>query len=323
VTAAANGLAQASADRARDAAPTPLHLVTYNIHKGFPAFSRRLSLPDLRDRLRASGADVVLLQEVQGLSHRLAQRVHDWPTQPQIEYLADQVWSDHAYARNAVYDHGHHGNAVLSRFPILGWRHADLSQSRFEGRGLLHARIDVPGWSQPLHVINLHLALLAVWRHRQLAHVAEWIAQHVPADAPLVVAGDFNDWTRQAGRRFGRATGLTEVFEHTVGRPARSFPAALPLLTLDRIYVRHLRVALAHAHSGRHARRLSDHVALSALLVEDRATSNTAASASHGDRPDGAAVPTAVADARSATAPVATPVAVVIAASTGAREAPP
>lgn len=257
--------------------PASLHLVTYNIHKGFPAFSRRLSLHDLRDRLRASGADVVLLQEVQGLSRRFEQRVHNWPTQPQIEFLADQVWSDHAYARNAVYDHGHHGNAVLSRFPILGWRHEDLSQSRFEGRGLLHARIAVPGWSQPLHVINLHLALLAVWRHRQLALVAEWIAQHVPVDAPLVVAGDFNDWTRQAGRRFVRATGLEEAFEQTSGRPARSFPAALPLLTLDRIYVRHLRATLAHAHIGRHARTLSDHVALSALLTETPVASGAAA----------------------------------------------
>jgi endonuclease/exonuclease/phosphatase family metal-dependent hydrolase len=265
---AASPAVDIAAGRRAAGAVAPLHLVTYNIHKGFPALSRRLSLPDLRDRLRASGADVVLLQEVQGLSHRLAQRVHDWPSQPQIEFLADQVWSDHAYARNAVYDHGHHGNAVLSRFPILGWRHADLSQSRFEGRGLLHARIDVPGWSQPLHVINLHLALLAVWRHRQLAQVAEWIAKEVPADAPLVVAGDFNDWTRNAGRRIVRATGLTEVFEQTSGRPARSFPAALPLLTLDRIYVRHLRATLAHAHAGRHARRLSDHVALSALLTE-------------------------------------------------------
>ena len=58
-----------------------------------------------------------------------------------------------------------------------------------------------------------------------------------------------------------------EVFEHTSGRPARSFPAALPLFTLDRIYTRGFRVKLAHAHHGRQSARMSDHVALSALLV--------------------------------------------------------
>ena len=38
-----------------------LQIVTYNIHKGFSQFKRRMSVHDLRDRLRGIGADVVFL----------------------------------------------------------------------------------------------------------------------------------------------------------------------------------------------------------------------------------------------------------------------
>ena len=66
-----------------------------------------------------------------------------------------------------------------------------------------------------------------------------------------------------------RALDVSEVFE-TYGRgPARSFPAVLPVLHLDRIYVRGFRVKLAHVHRGLNWARFSDHAALSALLIRD------------------------------------------------------
>jgi endonuclease/exonuclease/phosphatase family metal-dependent hydrolase len=61
------------------------------------------------------------------------------------------------------------------------------------------------------------------------------------------------------------------VFE-TYGRaPARSFPAMLPVLHLDRIYVRGFRIKLAHVHRGPQWARVSDHAALSALLTRESA----------------------------------------------------
>ncbi|MEE9222663.1 MAG: EEP domain-containing protein, partial [Nitrosomonadaceae bacterium] len=41
-----------------------LHIATYNIHKGFSHFNRRMMIHELRDRLRALNADVIFLQEV-------------------------------------------------------------------------------------------------------------------------------------------------------------------------------------------------------------------------------------------------------------------
>jgi endonuclease/exonuclease/phosphatase family metal-dependent hydrolase len=244
-----------------------LHVVTFNIHKGFSQFKRLLTVHELRERLHSVGADLVFLQEVQGLHEQHAARHANWPAAPQYEFLADTLWPEFAYGRNAVYDHGHHGNAILSKFPIRAWDNEDISMSSLEHRGLLHCEIDIPGWSQRLHCINVHLGLFAVWRHRQVVRLRERIDRLVPPDAPLVVAGDFNDWTRRAGRNLARDLNLAEVFETAHGRPAASYPARLPFLNLDRIYVRGFRVKIAHVHRGRTFSKLSDHVALSALLT--------------------------------------------------------
>jgi endonuclease/exonuclease/phosphatase family metal-dependent hydrolase len=56
------------------------------------------------------------------------------------------------------------------------------------------------------------------------------------------------------------------VFEHHVGRPARSFPAWLPMLRMDRIYVRGFQVSHVEVHSGAHFVKVSDHAILTATL---------------------------------------------------------
>ena len=92
----------------------PLRVTTYNIHKGFSQFNRTLAVHELRDRLRLLDADIVFLQEVQGQHLGHARRHEHWPAQPQHEFLAEDVWQS-AYGKNVAYDHGHHGNAILSR----------------------------------------------------------------------------------------------------------------------------------------------------------------------------------------------------------------
>jgi endonuclease/exonuclease/phosphatase family metal-dependent hydrolase len=89
----------------------------------------------------------------------------------------------------------------------------------------------------------------------------------VPRDAPLIVAGDFNDWRQRATQELAHPLNLHEVFELVDFRPARTFPAVLPLMTLDRIYVRGFQVRNAHVHHGRAWARISDHAALTATLV--------------------------------------------------------
>ncbi|HSS45792.1 MAG TPA: endonuclease/exonuclease/phosphatase family protein [Burkholderiales bacterium] len=243
-----------------------LHVATYNIHKGFSHFNRRMMVHELRERLHAMRADVVFLQEVQGIHDHHAVRYANWPCTPQYEFLADSVWSNFSYGRNAIYDAGHHGNAILSRFPIVRWDNQDISAHPLEHRGLLHCELKIAGWNEYLHCINVHLGLFARWRKKQLLALGGRIEELVPPHAPLIIAGDFNDWRGQAGRVFAEALELHEVFEQIRGRPARSFPSVIPLFRLDRIYVRGFCVERAHVHHGRPWSKISDHAALSATM---------------------------------------------------------
>lgn len=244
-----------------------LQIATYNIHKGLSFFKRRLVIHEVRERLRLLNADILFLQEVQGGHAAQARRFVNWPAQPQHEFIADSVWTDFAYGRNAVYDAGHHGNAVLSRFPILHWDNVDISEHRFESRGLLHCEVQVPGWDGTLHCVCVHLGLMAHHRSRQLRALRLRIERLVPRAAPLIVAGDFNDWARHADDELARPLEMQEVFQHAYGRPARSFPAALPVFQLDRIYVRGFSVKQARVHHGHQWARISDHAALTSTIV--------------------------------------------------------
>lgn len=243
-----------------------LSIATWNIHKGFSQFNRRMVVHELRDRLRELSADIVFLQEVQGLHLGHAERHPDWPCVPQHEFLAEDVWANHSYGCNAIYDHGHHGNAILSRFPILQEHNQDVTQLRFERRGLLHCAVKLPQLAEPLHCVCVHLSLFAHSRRRQMDALASRIEDWVPAEAPLLIAGDFNDWRNHADDLLAARLGLAEVFSAEGRRPSRSFPAALPLFRLDRIYQRGLQVTATQVHAGPPWSAISDHAVLSAAL---------------------------------------------------------
>jgi endonuclease/exonuclease/phosphatase family metal-dependent hydrolase len=246
-----------------------LHIATYNIHKGFSVFNRRIVIHELRDRLRGLGADIIFLQEVVGRHERHANRFHEWPDEPQYEFLADAVWGEFAYGRNAVYDHGHHGNAILSRFPIVSAENQDVSSHPFESRGVLHCEVRLPRSDVSLHCLCVHFALMERGRKQQIGALIDRVVELVPDDSPLIVAGDFNDWRNRAGHRLAGELGLSEVFRDHRGRPARSFPSRLPLFRLDRIYTRGFSIHHAEVHHGHAWSRISDHAMLTARLAFD------------------------------------------------------
>lgn len=246
-----------------------LRIATFNIHKGVTHFNASFSLHHQRDLLQKLHADVVFLQEVRNEHAEHSKRFATWPSAGQIEFLADAVWSDFSYGKNSVYPAGHHGNALLSKFPIIKTTNIDISAHTSEERGMLHTVINIPKWDTPLHTICVHLGLFAHWRRQQLLAVTNYIKQHIPPDAPLIVAGDFNDWGQRSGKAFADHLHMHEVFEFHAGKPARSFPSWLPILRLDRIYTRGFNVKHVEVHSGAHFVKVSDHAILSATLVRD------------------------------------------------------
>lgn len=246
----------------REHAALSFKVLTLNAHKGFGYFNRRFVLHELREAVRSLSADVVFLQEVLGVNDEHPVRYHNWPEQPQYEFLADSIWPEFAYGKNAVYPQGHHGNALLSKFPIVSTHNRDVSIVGRERRGLLHCTLKVPGTAIELHTICVHLDLRESHRQRQLRLLCDFIAAVVPDRAPLIVAGDFNDWRVRAHGALREGAGLEEAFVKHHGRSARTFPARWPLLRLDRVYLRNVKLRQARVCNDRPWSHLSDHLPL-------------------------------------------------------------
>lgn len=237
-------------------------VLTYNIHKGFSAGNRQFVLQGIRSALREVDADILLLQEIQGEHHRHALHLLNWPDNSQFEFLADSIWPHHAYGKNAIYDMGHHGNAILSKYRFIRWDNIDVSYMKSASRSLLHGTILHPGFDIPLHVICVHLGLFEHERKQQFGKLMKRIHSHVPDNEPLIIAGDFNDWRGRAEHYLGRDLQVREVCKNCHGRHARTFPSWLPVLPMDRIYSRGLKVISCHPLTGSPWRHLSDHLPL-------------------------------------------------------------
>lgn len=237
-----------------------------NIHKGFSWLNRRFVLEDLREAIRSSCSDIVFLQEVVGENYIKARKHSNWPAASQYEFLADTIWQDYVYGKNVIYQEGHHGNAILSKFPIITSENIDISTNKLEKRGFLYCKLKLPGKYSFLHCICVHLSLIGKARKKQIMILEDYIRKNVLPDELLVVAGDFNDWSNKITEILDNTFKLQEVFVNANGKPARSFPRSIPILRLDRIYQRgfiSLDVAIHHKEIWS---KLSDHAALSASL---------------------------------------------------------
>lgn len=231
-----------------------IRVATYNIHKGVQGVGpqRRLEIHNIGQAVEQLDADIVCLQEVRKMHRREEKYFSRWPEMPQADFLAPEGYHS-VYRTNAITRHGEHGNAMLSRWPVVAHQHEDISDHRFEQRGLLHSEVMVHG--QEVHVVVVHLGLIRASRARQVAQLQQFIAREVPASAPLLVAGDFNDW----GNLVQQALDHTQLKTFRGAKQA-TFPARLPLVQLDYVYARGLTPLGVHVPRGRAWWRMSDHL---------------------------------------------------------------
>jgi endonuclease/exonuclease/phosphatase family metal-dependent hydrolase len=134
------------------------------------------------------------LQEVHGSHQQHAQRHPAWPETPQYEFLADSMWPQFAYGRNAVYPHGDHGNALLSKFPIA------TTTWMFQSRATNSAACCIASWK--CRAMTRCMLCAYTWAcvspSAAPGQLLLDLLASLPPDAPVIVAGDFNDWRLKA-----------------------------------------------------------------------------------------------------------------------------
>jgi endonuclease/exonuclease/phosphatase family metal-dependent hydrolase len=242
-----------------------MKILSFNIHKGF-SLGRRFSLPAVRTALHSTEADIVFLQEVIGEHRKHAQRISSWPEVQHCEYLADSVYPHRVYGLNATYLESNHGNAVLSKFPLLYWANVNLSTNKLEQRGCLHVVLSLPEFPRGLHCLCVHLNLLHRSRLSQVMLLCSRINGIIGRDEPFILAGDFNDWSEKLSAIVESETGARDIFHTLTGEHAVSYPSVFPFLKLDRIYIRGIEPISANVLTEKSWRRLSDHLPITAQI---------------------------------------------------------
>lgn len=219
-----------------------LKVLSYNIHKGFNWNNKKYFLQDIKSLIQQSDADLVFLQEVVG-KNQIYQK--QGLIDAQFEFLADSIWTHHSYGANSIYDHGHHGNLILSKFPLESWENINISTNPLEKRGLLVCKIKPPDSNVIIHAACAHLDLLHRGRSKQYQLIKNKVLSMEIKNEPLIVAGDFNDWNQKSQDVFETHLDMKEAYKHVHGKLANTFPSAFPFMSLDRIYVKNVDILSA------------------------------------------------------------------------------
>jgi endonuclease/exonuclease/phosphatase family metal-dependent hydrolase len=200
-----------------------LRFATYNIHYGYDT-DWHLSLEAQAQAIEASGADVLMLQEVD-------------TGRPTSYMVDDALWLARRLGMEAVYlptvEHLT-GIALLSRYPVLD-SETRLLPSELEQTGILRAELDVGG--QRVHAFGTWLGLEPEERARQIDAALPFLAAH---PGPVAFGGDLNSepdspvYARIAGAGF-----LDPFAEVGFGSPP-SAPALNPSKRIDFVWLRDL-----------------------------------------------------------------------------------
>ncbi len=231
-----------------------MRLLNYNMHKGIGGRDRRYELQRIIDVIETENPDLVCLQEVD--RHVSRSRFDDQPRMLAEYFKAvGHLFQPNVHLRTGVY-----GNLVLSRWKLLSKHQISLRLNTKKPRGAQLAVVETP--EGPLHLVNLHLGLAARERQWQIEHLLGHHRFQESAHLPTIIVGDSNDWRNTLA---GGMLGLLG-FRHVTAPISRfrSFPAWMPLGSLDKLFVRGpVHVRHARIVHSRLARRASDHLPLS------------------------------------------------------------
>jgi endonuclease/exonuclease/phosphatase family metal-dependent hydrolase len=233
-------------------------IVTYNVHRCV-GNDRRLDVGRVAQVLAELKPDIVALQELDvgrkrtghvDQAHEIAQRL------------------DMACHFNAALtvEEERYGDAILTSLPErlmqVGPLPGHPAIPQLESRGALWVEVEVGGAA--VQIINTHLGLVPKEQQIQAAFLAgpAWL-QHPSCQGPRIVLGDFNATaTSVVYRTFLKTLAAARTLA-TVKTPTATFPARLPVLRIDHLFVStQIRVTDVFAPFSPLTRVASDHLPL-------------------------------------------------------------
>lgn len=222
-----------------------LTIVTFNIAhgRGLGLYQKlhsperiRANLTRIGRLLRATGADIVALQEVDKASH------WNW----NIDLLEElRAGGGFGYSQIGINNTREgkrplsYGNGILSHYPLAHWDNFAFGQATLGEKGFLYAVVQVG--NRPIPIINVHLDFRS--RKRRIAQIKdllEYLAQNCDLSDPSgckspIICGDFNSGAEREDDAVLHL--LREMLAHRqyklYPRNARTFPAYWPRLGID------------------------------------------------------------------------------------------
>lgn len=229
---------RAASSPAPSPATSPLKVLVYNVHAGKDAKGVD-NLQRVADIVKSSGADVVLLQEVDKGTKRSGNV--DQPAE-----WTKRTGFNVAFGRSLNYDGGQYGIAVMSRWPIRRDTAIHLpveppqerSGGSYEPRVAHRAVIAAPFGE--LTFINTHIDASGDDRYRR-QEIKTIIAMAKAAtsapNARVMVGGDLNSTPESAVQVELRASGLDDAWMRCGTGAGLSYPADSAVKRIDYLYL--------------------------------------------------------------------------------------
>ncbi|AWN36743.1 endonuclease/exonuclease/phosphatase family protein [Methylobacterium radiodurans] len=242
-----------------------IRLLSYNIRHGL-GLDGRIAPERIAAVIGALAPDIVALQEVDVGRRRTDGR-------DQAEVIATALRMEQHFHPALHVEGERYGDAILTPHPSRLVRAAALPghprRLGLEPRGALWVEVTVGG--RRLQVFNTHLGLTGGERLAQVAALLgpDWLGSPACRD-PVVLLGDLNatPWSRAYRRLAGRLTDARRLSGERRARSGATFPARLPLLRIDHVFVGPgIAVERMGPAGGALARLASDHRPLLAEIV--------------------------------------------------------
>lgn len=225
-----------------------LTVASYNIHR---CYGRDGCYKPERTRavLSELNAHIVALQEVEVLHSALGL----------LDYFCHHSRYSAIPGITMMRPSSDYGNALLTSLPVCGVERVDFTFDGAEPRGALSVHLEYGEYK--VHVVATHLGLKKKERLEQIQQLLALYEQTDSDNVIKILMGDLNEWFPWSHNN----RMLAEYFQQR--QSVATFPSIMPVLSLDRIYVKPGKCLSAlFVRQTRTATIASDHLPLLATI---------------------------------------------------------